>query len=121
MLEAKSLGHGLYEVLRNHEFVKDMCDIMKITETNKQDQLYFIINSGNTSEAQQSLAMLLFCYEHEINWEKVDTNGLNIIHYVCQSGHFKLAQLIFAYLKEHHSSVLAQLLNAQTSKQGVCQ
>ena len=76
-----------------------MSEIMDIGK-NKQEQLYFTIFSGNTSISQQALVTLLFCYSNEINFEKIDENGMNVIHNVCKSGNYKLAQLIFSYEKD---------------------
>ena len=99
MLEAKSLGHGLYEISRNEEFAHDMYDIMKIGQ-NKQQQLYFILFSVNSKASQQALSMLLFCYSNQINLTSFDDNGMNAIHYVCKSGNYKLAQLIFSCFED---------------------
>ena len=104
MLEAKSLGHGLYEISRNHEFMHDMYDIMKIGES-KQQQLYFILFGDNGKASQQALSMLLFCYSNEINLTSYDKNGMNAIHYAAESGNYKLMQLIFSYFKDKNELI----------------
>ena len=63
---------------------------------NKQEQLLFTIHSGNGPAAQQALSMILFCYSNEIDLIKLDENGRNAIHYVCESGNYKLAQLVLS-------------------------
>lgn len=110
LLSAKQLGHGLYEVERQAEFIHDMNDILSITQ-NKPQQLFYIINAGNNGfKFQQQLSQLLFCYQKELDLIEYDARGMNTIHYICKSGNEKLADLIFSSFK--NSKKLIEILSA---------
>ena len=115
MSDAKALGHGLYSVVRNAEFVQNVNKILEISH-NKQEQLLMLIHSGNSSKNQQLLASLLFCYKNSLDFEAFDDNGLNCIHYLAKSGNDKLFDILVSCIGDDTNSknnikILKKMLN----------
>ena len=111
MAQAKTLGHGLYELERNYEFMKDMSNLNEIT-SNKQQQLYFIVHYGDSKDNQHALSRLLCCYGNEIDITATDSFGMSAIHYVSKFGYHKLAEILFLHLKDNKE--IKRCLNMKT-------
>ena len=73
MQDTKRAVHTLYEVTRNGDFINDMSHIIRMA-TNKQDQVMFLVHSGDV----ESLSQFLLAYMDEIDLSTFDKNGLNV-------------------------------------------
>ena len=114
MSEAKDLGHGLYEIERNSEFVHDLAEIMEITQ-NKQQELFLAVHSGDNEDAQRRLGRLVFCYQNNIDCSKLDKNGVHSVHYVLEEGNKKLAEILFDYIwANYDNKEIKKLINTPT-------
>lgn len=105
------IGHGLYEITRNEEFVSDMTRIFDLSQ-DKFQQLLFNVNSGATSELKT--AQLLFAYSDELDLFRMDKSGMAPIHYACQKGLSKTLKLFLANVS-NDSERLKKLINLKAN------
>ena len=54
-IKAKQLGHNIYKIERNYDFVKDLNYILKSTKYDIKKQLYVAVTSNNIMRVSQIL------------------------------------------------------------------
>ena len=108
MSRAKAMGHQMYEIERNFEFISDMNSIFSMT-SNKQHELLFSLNSGDSTQIREQLGQLLLSdaiidkennstTTNEIDLFKFDESGMAAIHYACRHDHHKMLELLLSFV-----------------------
>lgn len=115
---AKHLGHQLYEIERNAEFINDMNRIFERT-SDKQQELLFYINSGENTLLREKLGQLLMSDTdyNEIDLFKCDESGYASIHYACIKDHSSILSLLLSFLSNDIEK-LSKYINLQSKATG---
>ena len=96
MVNDKKKRHKLYSITRQENFINDMYNIMKVSNGDKQQQLFFLVhsckNASNSSRIKQ-LGQFLISYGKSVSLNKCDNRGMNSWHYCCKFNNFKMFKL----------------------------
>eukprot|EP01084_Bolivina_argentea_P165003 286760_1 len=102
MLEAKSLGHGLYEIERNSEFIFDIDKILSLRAGDDgvydEDDIHKALRKAVSDGNENDVAKLIL-NEAPINFMKMDENGKGLIHYAIEHGQKKIMKLLLDTVK----------------------
>ena len=113
MVNFKQGCHKLYAITRSEEFINDMTSILSISNKDKQRELMFLIHSEDTSANVKVLAQFLLSYKEDVDLEKIDDNGLNVWHYICQLGHLRMLKFLMSI---HSKEECGKYLNSRAKK-----
>ena len=97
MKHAKSLGHGLYEIERNSQFVNDIQSVLTIKKQDAETELFSLAAQNKEEE----LNRFLLSNNGDVDITKIDaTTGKNIFHHLTYRVHCtKALKLLISNLK----------------------
>merc|ERR1712024_62596 len=99
MLNARSLGFGLYEIDRNKDFIFDVNEIMNLSSGDIDKSLRSAVTTNNETE----LATLILNYA-PLELKKLDINKKSLLHIACEKGNIKILKMILDTVQADGSS-----------------